>query len=98
MKAITMKALRERIGLKKIDVASRLGVAEGTVRGWEVGRGTPNFLLIRPLMKLYGVTFDQLEESVKESLRKAGRLTDTDVSSEEPNENSSSSGEEQEND
>jgi transcriptional regulator with XRE-family HTH domain len=73
---MNMKQLRERTGLRTVDVASRLGIAEATVRGWEKGKGTPNFLLIKPLANLYGVTFEELDQSVRQTLKEVGRLHD----------------------
>jgi transcriptional regulator with XRE-family HTH domain len=73
---MNMKQLRERLGLKTVDVASRLGIGEATVRGWEKGKGTPSFLLVKPLTALYGVSLDELDQSVRETLKEAGRLDD----------------------
>jgi len=73
---MNMKQLRERTGLKTVDVASRLGIGEATVRGWEKGKGTPNFLLIEPLIELYGVTLQELGQCIRQTLREAGRLND----------------------
>ena len=60
-----MKQLRERLNLRTVDVASRLGIGESTVRNWEHGRAVPRFEHIRPLMDLYGVSFDDVELAVK---------------------------------
>jgi transcriptional regulator with XRE-family HTH domain len=62
-----MKQLREKVNLRTVDVASRLNIGESTVRAWEKGKSTPSFEIIKPLMGLYGVNFDQLHEAVMQS-------------------------------
>ena len=65
-----MRQLRERAGLRTVDVAYHLGVAESTVRNWESGRTVPKLTLVqtKQLMQLYKCSFEDLEESVKESM------------------------------
>ena len=70
---LSLRELRERLGLTQVDAASRLGVVQGTIRGWEIGRGTPSFFLIRPLMELYDLTFDELEAAVRQTLKESGK-------------------------
>lgn len=70
-----MKQLRERLNLRTVDVASRLGIGESTVRNWEHGRAVPRFEHIRPLMELYGVTFDDVELAVKLSKSDSDQAT-----------------------
>lgn len=62
-----MRQLRERIGLRTVDVASRLGVGESTVRNWEHGRSVPRFEVISDLLRLYQCSFEELERAVMES-------------------------------
>ena len=62
-----MKQLRERVGLRTVDVASRLGVGESTVRNWEHGRSVPRFEVLSGLMRLYKCNFEELEKAVQES-------------------------------
>lgn len=65
-----MRQLREKAGLRTVDVAYHLGVAESTVRNWESGRTVPKLTVpqMRQLLDLYKCTFEELEESLKESM------------------------------
>ncbi|MBD2563875.1 transcriptional regulator [Nostoc sp. 'Peltigera membranacea cyanobiont' 213] len=66
---MNMKQLRERKGLRTVDVASRVGIAESTVRNWEYGKTIPKLRIdqFSELMKLYECSFDELMTAVKES-------------------------------
>ena len=50
-----MAAARERLGLKKVDVARILGVCPNTVGYWEAGTATPGTAKLLRLMDLYEV-------------------------------------------
>ncbi|HEY9710389.1 MAG TPA: helix-turn-helix transcriptional regulator [Oculatellaceae cyanobacterium] len=65
-----MKQLRERVKLRTVDVASRIGVGESSVRNWEKGRTIPKLRIDQTgeLLRLYQCTFEDLEEAVKESI------------------------------
>jgi DNA-binding transcriptional regulator YiaG len=65
-----MKQLREKLNLRTVDVASRLNIGESTIRSWEKGRAVPRYEQIRPLMNLYEISFEQLEEAINEARRK----------------------------
>ncbi len=66
-----MKQLRERAGLRTVDVASSLGIGESTVRNWDLGRSLPRFEVIGGLLRLYKCSFEELEQAVKETLAQA---------------------------
>lgn len=64
---MNMKELRRKTGMRAQDVAQALEIGVSTVNSWEQGRATPRFEQIRPLMNLYGVSFEELESAIKES-------------------------------
>lgn len=68
-----MRALRERAGLKIIEVANELKCAESSIRNWEKGRTTPKLEVwqVFRLRNLYQCTEAELEQAVKESMAKA---------------------------
>jgi transcriptional regulator with XRE-family HTH domain len=61
-----MKALREKQRLRTVDVASKIGVAESTVRNWEKGRTIPTLDIyqIASLLSLYKCSFEELQQAV----------------------------------
>ncbi|WP_414756569.1 helix-turn-helix domain-containing protein [Anabaena sp. CCY 9910] len=67
-----MKELRERAGLRTVDVASRLGIAESTVRNWDIGRHTPRLPIedIPKFLEVYQCTLEEVVEAAKESKKK----------------------------
>jgi putative transcriptional regulator len=67
---MNIKELRERKKLRTVDVASRVGIAESTVRNWESGRTIPKLRIdqFNELIKLYDCSFDELMTAVKESM------------------------------
>ncbi|MBD2492526.1 helix-turn-helix transcriptional regulator [Aulosira sp. FACHB-615] len=62
-----MRELREKQGLRTVDVASRLKIGESTVRNWEKGRTIPKLRVdqLEELLELYGCTFEEFMQSVK---------------------------------
>jgi putative transcriptional regulator len=65
-----MRYLRERKRLRTVDVASKVGVAESTVRNWEYGKTIPKLRVdqIEELLKLYECSFDDLMTAVRGSI------------------------------
>jgi transcriptional regulator with XRE-family HTH domain len=55
-----MKARREHLRLRQVDVAEALGVERSTVASWETGRASPEARLILPLAKLLKIPADEL--------------------------------------
>jgi DNA-binding transcriptional regulator YiaG len=73
-KGITnMKQLREQAGLRTIDVAYHLDIAESTVRNWEYGRTMPRLRAdqFAQLCGLYNCSINELANASKESLDEA---------------------------
>ncbi|MFS0520025.1 helix-turn-helix domain-containing protein [Nostoc sp. UIC 10607] len=71
-----MKELREKAGLRTVDVASKLGIAESTVRNWDIGRHTPRLPIedIPIFLEVYQCTLEEVIEAAKESKRKFDAL------------------------
>ncbi|MBW4659288.1 MAG: helix-turn-helix transcriptional regulator [Drouetiella hepatica Uher 2000/2452] len=69
-----MKALRERTGLRTIDVAYELKCSESSVRNWEKGRTTPKMEVwqVFRLLEVYQCTREELEQAVRESIVESG--------------------------
>lgn len=57
---MTLKELRERSGLRQIDVAKILDVDQGAISKWENGVNPPLSKYRKTLAKLYGCTVDEL--------------------------------------
>jgi putative transcriptional regulator len=67
-----MKELRERAGLRTVDVASRMGIAESTVRNWDIGRHSPRVPIedVPLLVKVYQASLDEIIAASKESRKR----------------------------
>ena len=80
---MNMKQLRLRVKLRTVDVASRIGVAESSVRNWEKGRTIPTLSIDKTaaLCQLYQCSIAELAEAVAESMDRAGEadtISDSD--------------------
>lgn len=64
---MNMRQLRERMNLRTVDVASKLGVAESSVRNWERGRSVPRLEQVKQLMTLYKCSFEELYDAIASS-------------------------------
>ena len=67
-----MRDLREKQGLRTVDVASKIDVAESTVRNWEKGRTIPKLRAdqFAALIDLYECSFEELYLAIQESVKK----------------------------
>ena len=65
-----MKQLRLRAKLRTVDVASRVGVGESSVRNWEKGRTIPKLTIDKTaaLCLLYQCSIEELDLAVKMSM------------------------------
>jgi putative transcriptional regulator len=65
-----MKQLRLRAKLRTVDVASRVGVGESSVRNWEKGRTIPKLTIDKTaaLCLLYQCSIEELDLAVKASM------------------------------
>lgn len=57
---MTLRQMREHVGLRQEDVAKRLNVDQGSVSKWENGVTKPLRKYHKKLAKLYGVSVDEL--------------------------------------
>lgn len=71
---MNMKQLRLRVKLRTVDIASRIGVAESSVRNWEKGRTIPTLSIDKTaaLCHLYQCSIEELDLAVRESMVEAG--------------------------
>jgi putative transcriptional regulator len=78
-----MKQLRLRVKLRTVDVASRVGVGESSVRNWEKGRTIPKLTIDKTaaLCLLYQCSIEELAEAVMKSMGQEN--TDTKIDLEE---------------
>jgi putative transcriptional regulator len=69
-----MKQLRLRAKLRTVDVASRVGVGESSVRNWEKGRTIPKLTIDKTaaLCLLYQCSIEELAQAVMESMAQSG--------------------------
>ena len=67
-----MKHLREKAGLRSLDVASKLGIAESTVRNWDIGRHSARLPIEESpeFLKVYQCTLEEAIEAAKSSKKK----------------------------
>ena len=65
-----MKQLRLNIKLRTVDVASRIGIAESSVRNWEKGRTIPKLTIdkVAVLCELYQCSISELAQAAQESI------------------------------
>jgi putative transcriptional regulator len=68
-----MKQLRLKVKLRTVDVASRVGIAESSVRNWEKGRTIPKLTIdkVAVLCELYQCSIVELAQAAQKSILKA---------------------------
>jgi putative transcriptional regulator len=68
-----MKQLRLKVKLRTVDVASRVGIAESSVRNWEKGRTIPKLTIdkVAVLCELYQCSIAELAQAAQKSILKA---------------------------
>lgn len=59
-----IKTLREKAGLKQVDLAGKLKIGQSTVAMWETGEAMPRADKLPALAKLLGCTIDDLFKEV----------------------------------
>ena len=76
-----MKQLRLRAKLRTVDVASRVGVGESSVRNWEKGRTIPKLTIDKTaaLCELYQCSIAELDLAVRESIAQGNGETADDL-------------------
>lgn len=63
----TLRELRERAGLRQMDVAARVGSLPAKVSAWELGRTMPPTRHLAALAEVYSITADELLKAIEES-------------------------------
>jgi putative transcriptional regulator len=68
-----MKQLRLKVKLRTVDVASRVGIAESSVRNWEKGRTIPKLTIdkVAVLCELYQCSIAELAQAAQKSILQA---------------------------
>jgi putative transcriptional regulator len=78
-----MKQLRLKVKLRTVDVASRVGIAESSVRNWEKGRTIPKLTIdkVAVLCELYQCSIVELAQAAQKSILQAdANLTQIEIS------------------
>lgn len=70
---ITLRELRERAGLRQVDLASAVGTSESRVRSWEAGKTAPQVRNIVRLATVLGVSVDVVVDALEGSRRQRER-------------------------
>jgi putative transcriptional regulator len=81
-----MKQLRLKVKLRTVDVASRVGIAESSVRNWEKGRTIPKLTIdkVAVLCELYQCSIAELAQAAHESILQADAKLDLGKISDRP--------------
>jgi putative transcriptional regulator len=81
-----MKQLRLKVKLRTVDVASRVGIAESSVRNWEKGRTIPKLTIdkVAVLCELYQCSISELAQAAQKSISQADANLDLGKISDRP--------------
>jgi putative transcriptional regulator len=81
-----MKQLRLKVKLRTVDVASRVGIAESSVRNWEKGRTIPKLTIdkVAVLCELYQCSISELAQAAQKSISQADANPDLEKISDRP--------------
>jgi putative transcriptional regulator len=81
-----MKQLRLKVKLRTVDVASRVGIAESSVRNWEKGRTIPKLTIdkVAVLCELYQCSISELAQAAQKSISQADANPDLGNISDRP--------------
>jgi putative transcriptional regulator len=81
-----MKQLRLKVKLRTVDVASRVGIAESSVRNWEKGRTIPKLTIdkVAVLCELYQCSISELAQAAQKSILQADANLDLGKISDNP--------------
>ncbi len=81
-----MKQLRLKVKFRTVDVASRVGIAESSVRNWEKGRTIPKLTIdkVAVLCELYQCSIAELAQAAQKSILQADVNLDVDEVSDSP--------------
>jgi putative transcriptional regulator len=81
-----MKQLRLKVKLRTVDVASRVGIAESSVRNWEKGRTIPKLTIdkVAVLCELYQCSISELAQAAQKSISQADANPDLGKISDRP--------------
>lgn len=60
MEKYTLRTARDRAGFSLATAAAEMGISVDTLANYEKGETYPNVPVIRKMLDLYGVNFDQL--------------------------------------
>lgn len=58
--AITLKAARVNAGYTQGEIAERMGVSNVTISNWEKGKKYPTLIQADALVRLYGITLNDI--------------------------------------
>jgi transcriptional regulator with XRE-family HTH domain len=78
---VTIKRLREQLGMTQVEYAAKLGVSPSTVHSWDASRSDPTARQLRAIARLSSVPMESIEFEAKHrrDRSKKGDTLDSDV-------------------